>query len=494
MRWIRAAAAVVSVAGLIMLCSGLWIASTFGDIEYAQFAFVLEGGAEGVAGAGTTALIDFIVLCLVVPVVIVALAVAVGRRATRRPVHAVGTGARNALAPLGVLACSVLALGGVTFFESIGFRDHLAAATYEGSIDAYYVEPSLVSAPDRPLNLIVIYLESFDDAYSDPDVVGENLLAPLTRATDEWMRWDSFVQQPGTGWTIAGIVATQCGIPLKSAELDSGEFDGNEVGEAAERFLPGARCLGDVLDEQGYRSVFLGGADASFAGKGAFLREHGYQEVIDERVLRSRGETEFSSWGLYDDRLFEQARDELEQLRLAGEPYNLTILTLDTHEPGLVGPGCEAQGRPAMRAAVRCTADVVADFIEDLEDDGVLADTAVVLMGDHLAMLGAQSEFREELGGVADRSIFHRVWSPLPLEPVDGSIDHFSMFPTMLRILGMDFPERRLGLGLSAVDEGTTARSLYELTENEQRRLLDAPSTNIYERFWGARSDGGDER
>lgn len=479
-------AAIAAVAGLMMLFSGVWIHSVFGDIGVEQLLFVLDAGESG-AGAADPGLVGgFVVVCLIAPFAIVAVIALAVRHAQRHvgrlaPAEVV----RRAIgATAAMTSLAVLTGGAATFFDRISFWEHLAARSYDGSIDAYYREPGLITAPAEPLNLVTIYVESLDDAYADPSIVGENLLRPLTRETSDWMEWESFEQDPGTGWTIASIVSTQCGFPLKSEAQDEGEVDGNAVGEQADRFLPGATCLGDILAERGYRSVFLGGADPAFAGKGKFLREHGYDEVLGLPEWRRAGETDLNSWGLSDAPLLDQARVELDELRAAGEPFHLTVLTVDTHEPGFVGDECDIEHEKPMGSAVQCTAEELASFLDDLESDGVLDDTAVVVMGDHLAMTGASSDFADELAGRQDRTVFHRVWTPLDLEPERDRIDHVSMLPTTLRLMGFRFPGDRLGLGVSGVDEVPSEGTMYELDEPERDVLLEAPSTEIYERFW----------
>lgn len=480
-------AAIAAVAGLMMLFSGLWIRSVFGDIGVEQLLFVLDAGESGAGAADQGIVAGFVVVCIVAPFLIVATAALIVRRLD--PAHTVdvarGRRASRAITASVAAASALLLIGGaVTFFDRVSLWDHLAAVGYDGSIDAYYREPAAVTPPDEPINLILLYVESLDDAYADPTVVGDNLLEPLTRQTDDWMQWDEFVQEPGTGWTIASIVSTQCGIPLKSEALDDGELDGNAVGEQADRFLPGATCLGDILDDQGYRSVFLGGADPTFAGKGKFLLEHGYDEVLGLPHWSREGETDLNAWGLADAPLLDRARDTLDDLRSADEPYSLTVLTVDSHEPGFIGAECEAEHGTQMGRAVQCSAAEVAGFLRDIEQQGVLDDTAVVVMGDHLAMVGASSDFADELIDRDDRTIFHRASSPLDLEPARETIDHVSMFPTILRLMGFSFPEGRLGLGLSGVDDGETDGTIYELDREERSVLLEAPSTRIYERFW----------
>jgi hypothetical protein len=124
-------------------------------------------------------------------------------------------------------------------------------------------------------------------------------------------------------------------------------FGGNTQGEQVARFLPNARCLGDILDAQGYTNVFLNGASLSFAGVGKFFRDHHYDKVIGREEwigLDEKPET-MSGWGLHDDDLFRRARQELAMLVKVGRPFNLNIHTIDTHHPyGQLSARCAQEG------------------------------------------------------------------------------------------------------------------------------------------------------
>jgi phosphoglycerol transferase len=70
----------------------------------------------------------------------------------------------------------------------------------------------------------VIYVESLEQGYSSKAVFGHDLLEPLNGL--QGSSFADYQQVPGTGWTIAAIVATQCGVPLERMTI----FDGNTQG------------------------------------------------------------------------------------------------------------------------------------------------------------------------------------------------------------------------------------------------------------------------
>jgi len=79
----------------------------------------------------------------------------------------------------------------------------------------HYVDPHGVKVtPVKPKNLVLIYVESLENSYQKPTLFDKNLLTSLDQF--KGLTFSDFRQAPGTGWTIAGMIATQCGIPLKS--------------------------------------------------------------------------------------------------------------------------------------------------------------------------------------------------------------------------------------------------------------------------------------
>ncbi|RGE23201.1 LTA synthase family protein [Leucobacter sp. wl10] len=505
------------LVGAVLAGIGLWVRRTFGPISVDQLLSNLPGG--GGAGAGGGELITGAVVSgLVVPVASVlaaALVVECGRRALRR--RGAVRGLRTLLLRgIAAVLAVVVPLGGASLLGStIGLSDYVQALMRENATGVdladYYVEPrpaidSSVSggrtarssertgpgAGERK-NLVVIYLESVEDSLADDKLFGRNMLAPVQRATEGWASIPSLQQYDGGGWTMAGIVSTQCGIPLRTAsaltgstELNNLGTEGNEVGD----YMGGATCLGDVLANEGYRNVYLGGADGRFAGKEAFLRTHGYDDVYGLSDWRRLGETEVrEDWGLSDRRLFARAREEVTRLYESGDPFNLTMLTLDTHEGPRVYEYCDWNrgSEAAMTAITSCSMQQVSGFVDYLDKQGYLKNTAVVLMGDHRKMIAEGGSFWKELKGRENRTVFNRVWSPDGARFARNEIDQFSMYPTLLELAGIELQDRRAGIGVSAlaaadeVPKGT----ILDLSDQEYEDLVRSRSVAFYRELWG---------
>ena len=426
-------------AAFFVTALALWIGRSFGDTTLEQALWHLQYVESAALTMSGIFLVEFLVEVLALSCVLAVAAVLLYGWVAAR----VSRSQRMALCTLPALAC-----GGALVALALQFSVFSYAAAYldpDRFAEAYVLPAGVRLVPEHKRNLVIIYAESLEASYRDSALFGRNLLAPLDGLGGR--RYASYRQAPGATWTIAGIVATQCGVPLKVYSERNVRMRG-----PGRSFLPGATCLGDVLQAQGFRSVFLGGAPLSFAGKGAFLRDHGYAEAwgADEWERDGVRPVERNQWGLHDLPLFERARTKLDQLHASGQPFNLTVLTVDTHNPsGMLSPDCRHRGADSFEGIVACSAHQIAEFVEFVRSRGYLKDTTVVIIGDHLAVPNPAYQRLVQRG--PERSIFNLFLGDT-LPPANTSeLVPFDMFPTLVELAGIRVEGDRLGLGYSAV-------------------------------------------
>ena len=395
------------------------------------------------------------------------------------------------------LVAAVIVGGTTAFGSAVGMGDYIEAGKSEYDLGDYHVAP-IVTSDERKRNLVLIYLESGEATLADDQLFEKDAFAPLkdaTKDTDGWQSIDDLQQYRGGGWTMAGLASTQCGIPLKGGGPAASSGSSNELGNDVDTYLGGATCLGDVLDDHGYTSVFMGGANASFAAKDTFLGSHGYSEVKDLADWRAAGEpaTSFrSDWGLSDQRLLARAREEVDALHAEAEktrqPFNLSILTLDTHEPVHVYDYCPVDTQNEVTSVFACSMTEVAGFVDYLEEKGYLEDTAVVIMGDHLKHMNAGDAFHEQLDDHPNRTIFNRIWIPGATndDALRPGVDQLSMYPTLLEAAGLTLKDRQAGLGVSAFAPTIPDGSAQALEPGRYADLLDSRSADFYADAWAA--------
>ncbi|MEZ5516860.1 MAG: sulfatase-like hydrolase/transferase [Gammaproteobacteria bacterium] len=233
-------------------------------------------------------------------------------------------------------------------------------------------------------NLVLVFMEGLEKLYTEESIFPE-LTPNLTRFGNEGWQLDNVFQIPGSEWTMGGLVATLCGTPL----LHDLGLDGNVVMFTG--FLNQATCVPDLLARAGYRQTFMGGASLEFAGKGEFLEAHNFDTALGREELAPRlaNPDRLGGWGLFDESLFDLATGEFERLAATGSPFNLTLLTVDTHHPsGEPSPGCPPyeQIDNSILHAVHCTDLLVGKFVNFMQHHPAWQDTVVVLVSDHLGM------------------------------------------------------------------------------------------------------------
>lgn len=499
---------VLMAISAVLVCASFWVWRQFGVLSFNQLLINLPKG-EGAGGSAIVA--SGVRWGLIFPLAVVSIAAIVTeivRRWVRRrgwlDQRTLGMGRQTWLRIGAWVLAIVVPLGSVLYAASItGVDKYVQANVNEAlggaTMEDYYVAPevdeaALAASGREPKNLIVIYLESIEEAYLNESGLFEtNMLEPIDQQTEDWASIDDLRGNRDGNYTIAGLVATQCGVPLRTPNaLYDGPALNNLGNEGAEvdSYLSEATCLGDVFDDQGYETVFLGGADPQFSAKGAFLNSHGYDQVVGLPQWRELGETEFrEDWGLSDRRLFTTAESRVEQLWKADDPFMMSILTLDTHELPYVFPYCDVTTKVELESITRCSMQEVANFIATLESKGILEDTAVAVMGDHLKTIAVQNQFYEQLSSMSedDHRIFNRFTAPEPVVFKRDDMDQMSILPTLVELADIPLVDHRGGLGVSAFADKSDVPSgtILDLSQRNYEVILNSPSREFYSRLWG---------
>ena len=262
-------------------------------------------------------------------------------------------------------------------------------------------------------NLVFVFLEGLERIYTEESIF-PGLTPNLNRLNEEGWQLDNLIQVEGSGWTMAGIVSSFCGTPL----LYESSVSGNEI--LFSRFLDNVTCLSDILNAAGYEQVYMGGASLAFAGKGDFLTTHNFDEVYgrDEMTSLLEDPDYLGAWGLYDDSLFSLALRQFDRLAEGEKPFNMTLLTVDTHHPaGEPSPDCQhyLAVDNSILHAVHCTDYLVGDFIDKLKQRPAFEETVIILVSDHLAMRNNAFSLFE---GGYDRRLYFNVLNSGTSAPV----------------------------------------------------------------------------
>lgn len=175
--------------------------------------------------------------------------------------------------------------------------------------------------------------------------------------------------------TIDGLVASMCGFsspPQGYLDSDSDAW-----------LLEDLSCVSDALSGRGYQNVFLGAASSDFQSKGDFLNSHSFS-IFDKQDWISFGASELTSWGqtIHDDSLFDYSRVITTNLLVEKQPFNLNILTLDTHYPYYLAKSCASEYEWSASGVFTCSAIQINKYITWIFDY-TSAPTLIIVQGDH---------------------------------------------------------------------------------------------------------------
>nr|WP_288709295.1 GBS Bsp-like repeat-containing protein [uncultured Dorea sp.] len=329
-------------------------------------------------------------------------------------------------------------------------------STYSTFIDDNYVDPSSVNItfPEQKRNLIYIFLESMEMTYADKENGGafkQNVIPELTQLAQEnedfsgkSNKLNGGYSMPGTTWTMGAMFGQTSGLPLNIS------IDGNSM-DTQDLFFPGITTLGDILQNEGYSQTLLIGSEATFGGRKLYFTDHGQYDIMDYNYAHDNGlipEDYKVWWGYEDEKLFGFAKEKLLELAQQDDPFNLTMLTVDTHfEDGYVCDICpDTFGDNQYANVMACSSRQVKEFVDWVQQQDFAADTTIVISGDHPTM---DSDFCEDVDKDYERRVYTTYINADAEKQTEKKRKYtvFDDFPTTLSAMGAQIEGDRLGLG-----------------------------------------------
>lgn len=334
-----------------------------------------------------------------------------------------------------------------------------------------YIDPKNVNLqfPETKRNLIYIYLESMESTYYSQENGGayeQSLIQDLEEIAEENIAFSNsntlkgLHVLPGATWTVGAMTAQTFGIPLKIP------IEMNSYGKY-ESFLPGVKGIGDILKEEGYNQMLAIGSDATFGGRNHLFGQHGDFQIFDfiqSIAEEKKAEEDFVWWGFPDRDLFEYSKEKISMLSNLEEPFNFTMLTVDTHAiDGYICEDCEEKFEEQYFNALDCSSRKIKEFIEWIQEQDFYENTTIVLCGDHISM--QPRTFTEVDDSGYDRTVLDIFINPaeIPENTKFKNASTMDMFPTTLASLGVGIEGNKLGLGTNLFSNETTLIYKYGL-------------------------------
>lgn len=347
--------------------------------------------------------------------------------------------------------------------------------------------PASAPATGPSVDLLMIYMEGVDRQFADAANWGD-AYDPLTAIAAGGTTFSRISQITGTGWSLAGVVATQCGVPI----LPRGLLYGTNF-EKLHQFMPGLTCLGDMLAERGYDSRYIVGGPLEFGGLDILFRGHGYTEAtgrIELQARRPKSETNAAviGWMLDDQLVFDEAARMHARMVAGDKPYALVIETIGPHgQKALMSRDCAPDGRAGFTQdfdrVLRCTIDDTAAFVAAAQArqqaERPERPLLVVLLSDHLSHNAMVPTPGADFGGY-NTVIFAGagVAAGKILAKPGAMID---VLPTLMEVMGLSLPPHRAGLGVSLFGSEQTLVERFGVAALEPMLLF---NRDLADRIW----------
>ena len=462
----------VSTIAMLLCFSIKWMFDTWANLTMDELIYHLKAPLEG---TNEDMIWDYILKCILPTIIIFIIVYVIMKMINKK-------GKKNGkfLGVICVVSIGVMCISIYNVWTKLDVGEYISGQNeFSTFIDDNYVDPRDVDIvfPEKKRNLIYIFLESMETTYTDEKNGGafeENVIPELTKLAQEnedfsgkSKKLNGGYSLTGSTWTMGAMFAQTSGLPLKIS-ISANEMD------TQKSFFPGIVTIGDILGDAGYSQTLMIGSDATFAGRRMYFTDHGNYDIFDYNYAAQQGmlSDEYPVWWGYDDqKLFEFAKEKLNELSAQDEPFNLTMLTVDTHfEDGYVCDKCDDKfGDNQYANVMACSSKQVKEFVEWVKQQDFYEDTTIVISGDHPTM---DSDFCENV----DENYGRRVYtayinaSDSPKSSMTRTYTTFDNFPTTLAAMGVTIEGNRLGLGTNLFSSEQTLSERYGL-ENEEKEM-----------------------
>ncbi len=484
-------AAILLFLAIVLLCLTVWVPKQYDIIYIDQFLFQLKSTDTGAYRAlGGSLAVEVGLFSVLGTVVLICVYCCLSGRFKEKLQRS-----RKYMAycdtrickwfkeKMTVLSVAALLAGALLFLSRMGVPEFVeAVAGTSDFIETHYVDPREVEItfPEKKRNLIYIFLESMENSYADKEsggVFDSNYIPELTDLAEENVSFSQSNQMggglcfPGTTWTASAMAAHTCGLTVK-VDIAADAYG------AGDHFLPGVVALGDILAEEGYNQTLLLGSNAEFHGRESYFKEHGNYEIVDTPVLKETGRLDEDYqvwWGIEDEKLLTYAKEELTRLAAEDEPFNLTMLTADTHFPdGYECRLCENEFEEQYANVLACSSGQINDFVSWIKEQPFYDNTTVIIIGDHLTM---DADFLEDIDESYVRTVYNCIINApsAPKQEKNRDFGTFDMLPTTLAAMGVSIEGDRLALGTNLFSGEKTLTEIYgyEVLAEELQKTSD---------------------
>ena len=461
---------VMEIFGLLLIASivvfSLYMKSTYSNVPFEELYFyIFNGVTNSDSGVFTSAIIQSLpyVIVLFILLFVIFFDITRGKKKFKLyPIKFINKH-RGLIIIITLVLSIIFGLYNLNLFSFIK----------NANTDSNFIEFNYTNSKDvniefeKKKNLIFIISESLETSmftkkqggYWDYDVTPE--LYKLLEEEGSTTFYNKNKAQglkmiSGASYTTASVFANTSGLPFKIP------IEGNSY--HSKNFMNGAYTLGDLLKDNGYHNELISSARTSFGGIKEYFTKHGNYSILDVDSVKDYGlkinDNDLGAWGLNDNYLFKTAKKRLSDLSKKDEPFNMTLLSIDSHFPdGLVGDYTSKKYKTQYENVYATESKLIYDFVSWVKKQDFYEDTTIVIVGDHLSM---QSDYFT-LHGAKRRYVYNCIINSYVTTENNSNREFSALdtFPTIVSSIGGNIKGDKLGLGINLFSDKKTMLERY---------------------------------
>lgn len=468
------------------------------NLEFVIVSLSSFGEIRGVIFSETSALHWLLVLAVLSyaiagPAVVTRLVTGAWRAPARSPGHAWRVPASATAAALFLFSLSLLpsATGAGNAFSRDALANMLISEVATPEIEKTHLSADELPTQTRLVpqgnpekrNVVVVVLESTRAESTTPyneDLKTTPFLDRLAKKSLLAERAYAVVPH-----TSKALVATLCGIapPLDTRNTES-EPD----------VIP-ARCLPELLKEEGYRSVHFQSATKKFERRAMLVENFGHEDFYPTEKMEKEGFQEANYFGYEDDIMLEPSRAWLEEN--GEEPFFATYLTVTPHHnyvvPDRYGKKEFAEDEELNNYlnTLRYQDFFLKNLFRQYRELGLYKDTIFIVLGDHGEGFGEHG-LKQHDNTIYNEGLHIPLLIHDPRRPearrLEPPVDELDILPTVVDLLGYrvgggDYP------GVSMLTPPKENRTLIASCYHERTCLASIRGDEKYIYFYGNKGD-----
>ncbi len=257
-------------------------------------------------------------------------------------------------------------------------------------------------------NVIVIHAESMMTHDMTLSFNGLELTPNLNRLANEGLFFSNFYSQVSVGTSSD----TEFTFNTSLLPASTGTVFVNYWDRTYE-------AIPNLLKQKGYYTASMHANNGSFWNRNVMHETLGYDRFYSKNDYDNSDESKMLGMGLSDKEFFKQSVEKIKQISEENDKFYITMITLTNHTPWDEGekygdytvdykttvtdeegnvtektlPYMEGTELGDYFKAVHYADSAIGEFIEQLDNDGLLENTVIVIYGDHDAKI-SKSEYR----------------------------------------------------------------------------------------------------